>query len=285
MSVEIYADSTSDLPKKLAQEYSIHVIPLETRINGKPFLDGETIDTDTILQHMNAGVMPETAAPSPGIFQERFEKAHGNPIVSLHISSDLSATYKSALIAGEAIHPTPFVIDTRITSMSMGFLAMMAARKNADGMPAPEIAATVEREKHRAVAVFILQDLKWAAKGGRISPAMALAGKLANIKPIMMIYVGSVVEVQRIHTWGKAKSRLATLIQSMKFADLAIMYGANSTEVDEFISHVPVPTSKEILKAQMGAAILTHSGPVLIAACGILAPGSPPVTPAMLTAV
>jgi hypothetical protein len=71
----------------------------------------------------------------------------------------------------------------------------------------------------------------------------------------------------------------------MKFADLAIMYGANSTEVDEFISHVPVPTSKEILKAQMGAAILTHSGPVLIAACGILAPGSPPVTPAMLTAV
>lgn len=285
MNVEIYTDSTSDLPKKLAQEFSIHVIPLETRIKGQQFRDGETIDPDTVIKAMNEDIMPETSAPSPGLIQERFEEAHGAPIVSVNISSGLSGTYQSALIAGEKIHPKPKIVDSLTTSMTLGFMAVQGALMKDDGLSAEQIREALEELKKRAVAVFILEDVKWAEKGGRIGKATALAAKALNIKPIEMMYRGKAEEVERVRTWGKAKLRLEVLAQSMKFADLAIMYGENSAEADEFISHIPVPTSGEILKAQMGATILAYSGPKIIALCGILTPDSPVVTPEMLRAV
>lgn len=285
MSVEIYTDSASDLPKNLAHEYDIHVIPLETRVKGEQFLDGVTIDPDTVIKHMKEGIMPQTAAPSPGRFQKGFEDAHGNPIVSVHISSGLSGTYQSALRGAENIHPTPLVIDSMTASMTVGFLARLAAREKFDGKSASEIQESVEEAKRRAVALFTLLDPKWAYFGGRIGKATYLAAKSFKIKPIEMMYGGKAVEVERVRTWEKAKSRLEVLVQSMKFADLAVLYGENSAEADEFISHIPVPTSKEIFKVQMGSTIVSYSGPVIVAACGILVPGSAPVTPDSLASV
>jgi DegV family protein with EDD domain len=283
--VEIYTDSTADLPKDLARRYGIHVIPLVTRIKEDQFFDGETIDPDTIIKHMHDGVIPKTSAPSPGLIQKRFEEADGDPIVSVHISSGLSGTYQSALLAGEKIHPTPRSVDSLNTSMALGFLALEGAKLKSGGKSAQEIYETLEEIKKRLVSVFILKDVNWVYEGGRIGKATKIAADTFKIKPLMMMYEGKAVDVEHIRTWGNAKSRLATLLQSMKFADLAIMYGENRTEADDFASDIPLPTSGDILRAQMGSTILAYSGPVIVAGCGILVPGSTPMTPEMLRAM
>ena len=63
------------------------------------------------------------------------------------------------------------------------------------------------------------------------------------------------------------------------------MFGENDAEADEFITHIPTPRSKEILKVQMGSSILTHAGPQVLAVCGILTPDSPQLTPTIAAAL
>jgi len=276
----IFTDSSSDLNKKTAEELKINVIPLTVTIRGEEFFDGETIHTSEIIDRMNSGDMPKTASPGNGVIEERFEMADGKQIVSVFISDKISGVMAHAKIAAEEIKPTPIIVDSGTTSMALGFLAVEAAELNLKGKTAIEIQEEIESMKQRTVAVVGLPTIKYVTSGGRW-----LAGSLLQIKPILMMYGGKLGEVEKVRTWRKTKERLAKIVQSLKFDQIAIMFGENDAEADEFISHIPTPSSNKILKVQMGSAILTHAGPQVLAVCGILTPDSPRLTPAMAASI
>lgn len=279
--ISIFTDSTSDLDKKIAQDLDINVIPLAVTINGVPFLDGETIQTSEIIEKMHQGFIPSTATPGPGLIKQRFEKVGDREIVSILVSGGISGVMEHAEMAAKEIHRPPKIIDSRTTSMTLGFFAIEAAKMAADGKSASEIQKRIEDMKKRALAIVGLPTLKYVVAGGRVGHISGLVGGLLQIKPILMMDKGIIEEVEKVRTWGKTKERLAHITRSLIFEHIAVMFGENSDEAGEFIDNIKSSALKEIHKVQMGSTILTHAGPQVLAVCGILVPGSPQLTPAM----
>jgi len=283
--IAIFTDSTSDLDKDTAGELGINVIPLAVTIDNKPYFDGETITTPEIINKMHDGYIPKTASPGNGIIKERFDNVGGRQIVSVFVSEGVSAVVTHARMAAEEMPLKPKIVDSRMTSMALGFLAIEAALEKLSGKSASEIEENIENRKKRAVAIVGLPTLKYVVAGGRVGHIRGLMGGLLQVKPLLMMHKGIIEEVERVRTWSKTKERLIKIARSLSFEHLAVMFGENSTEADEFIADIKTPDSPKILKVQMGSAILTHSGPLLIAICGILKPGSPQLTPSMAAAI
>jgi DegV family protein with EDD domain len=188
-------------------------------------------------------------------------------------------------MASEEMILKPKIVDSRMTSMTLGFLAIEAAEQKLKGKSASEIQENIENMKKRAVAIVGLPTLKYVVAGGRVGHIKGLVGGLLQVKPILMMDKGKIEEVEQVRTWSKTKERLVKIVRSLDFDHIAIMFGENSTEADEFIDEIKKPELKNILKIQMGSAILTHSGPQVIAICGILKPGSPQLSPATVRAI
>lgn len=269
----------------MALELGINVIPLSVTIDNKPYFDGETITTPEIINKMHEGFIPKTASPGNGVIKERFDAAEGKQIISIFISEGVSAVVTHAMMAAKEMANPPKIIDSRTTSMALGFLAIEAALQILKGKSASEIQENIEDRKKRAVAIVGLPTLKYVVAGGRVGHIKGFFGGLLNVKPILMMDKGKIEEVEKVRTWGKTKERLIEIVKSLSFEDIAVMFGDNSIEADEFIDDIKTPKSPKILKVQMGSAILTHSGPQVIAVCGILKPGSPQLTPAMAAAI
>jgi DegV family protein with EDD domain len=283
--IAVFTDSTSDIDKKTTSELDINVIPLAITIGGESFFDGETITTSEIINKMHEGYIPKTASPGNGVIKERFDRVGDKQIVSVFISDDISAIVSHARMASKEMIQAPKIIDSRTTSMTLGFLAIDAAQMALDGKPATEIQEQIEDKKQRTVAIVGLPTLKYVVAGGRVSHIQGLMGGILHIKPILMMHEGKMEEVEKVRTWGKTKERLIEIIKSLKFEHIAVMFGENDTEANEFIDDIKAFCSNKILKMQMGSAILTHSGPQVLAVCGILKPGSPQLTPTLPAAI
>jgi DegV family protein with EDD domain len=283
--IAIFTDSTSDIDKKTTSELDINVIPLAITIGGESFFDGETITTPEIINKMHERHIPQTASPGNGIIKERFDKVGDKQIVSVFISDKVSAIVKHARMAAKEMVLPPKIIDSRTTSMALGFLAIDAAQMAFDGKSATKIQEQIEDRKQRTVAIVGLPTLEYVVAGGRVSHIDGLIGSMLKIKPILMMHEGKIEEVEKVRTWGKTKERLIEIVKSLKFEHIAVMFGDNDTEASEFIDDIKAFCSSKILKMQMGTAILTHSGPQVLAVCGILKPGSPQLTPTLAAAI
>src|SRR5688500_5298903 len=107
MAVRIVTDSSCDLPQELADELGIEIVPLKIRFGEEEFVDRTELSTDDFWRRSAASsVLPETAAPPPGAFEEAFRRlaAEGaEGIVSINLSGALSATIQAAEIAAKAV--------------------------------------------------------------------------------------------------------------------------------------------------------------------------------------
>ena len=103
MTVRIVTDSACDLPQDMADALGIRIVPLSVRFGDTEYIDRETITTSEFWKLCSASPqLPETAAPSQGKFEECYRslKAEGaTSIVVVSLSSDLSATMQSAVLA------------------------------------------------------------------------------------------------------------------------------------------------------------------------------------------
>ena len=133
MKISIVTDSTCDLPESIAQKYGITVIPLYIQQGGQTYLDGVNLTREEFYAKLPGfHPSPTTAAPSPEVFKEAWEKlaeAGANAILSIHISGKLSATINSAHIAATQFTRIPVtVLDSSQLSLGMGFIVEKAAQ-------------------------------------------------------------------------------------------------------------------------------------------------------------
>ena len=108
----------------------------------------------------------------------------------LDISSALSTTYQSAVIAAENLAPdfperTIRVIDTLSASRGQGLLVYLAAQKKKEGLTLSQLGDWVEDNKLHVCHWFTVDDLNFLKRGGRVSATTALLGTMLSIKPIM----------------------------------------------------------------------------------------------------
>ena len=104
MPVTIVTDSAADLPAERAAELGITVVPLTIRFGDDEYVDGVDLDPAAFYAKMaELDVLPATAAPSPGAFEEAFRTSGGDAVVCINLSSQLSATMQSAEAGAKAV--------------------------------------------------------------------------------------------------------------------------------------------------------------------------------------
>ena len=106
MPVKIVTDSAADLTAQQVADHDIRVVPLKIRFGDEEFTDGVDLTTEAFYEKMaRSDVMPATAAPAPGQFEQAMREAgrDGDPVICINISSGLSATMQSAENAARAI--------------------------------------------------------------------------------------------------------------------------------------------------------------------------------------
>lgn len=267
MGVRIVTDSACDLPRDLVDRFNIGFVPLTIRFGDEEFVDQIDLSTvDFYARLAKSDALPETAAPSPGAFEDAFHKAaaEGDTVICINLSSQLSATMASAQNAAKAVAGDidVRVLDSSSITAGQGTQVLKAAEAAAEGRSADEIVALVEDLRARTHVVGALDTLENLKKGGRIGGAQAMLGSLLNIKPLVDISSGHVEEAGKQRTRGRSLSWLRDkLFEQGDVSNLAVCTG-EAPDVDDLVALIsPRYQPDQYRISTIGPVIGTHGGP------------------------
>lgn len=199
MRVRIIVDSTADLAPELKNR--VDVVPLTVHFDSEEYIDGVTITHEDFYNKLvESDVLPSTSQATPASFDKVFREveAAGDSAVVITVASQLSGTCQSARIAAED-YDNIYVVDSGSVTLGAGILAEYALRCADEDMDAARIADLLETKKEDICLIAMLDTLEYLKKGGRISAAVAFAGGLLNIKPVINVKDGV------INMLGKAR--------------------------------------------------------------------------------
>jgi DegV family protein with EDD domain len=272
MTVKIVTDSTSDLPSPVAQALGITVVPAYIHFGDKTYRDRVDISEDELYQRLVDGpVHPTTSAPSPGDFAEAYSRLaqESDEIVSIVVTSKQSAVYDSALLGKEAagVKSRIEVIDSRSVTMGLGLMAIAAAKAAQAGKGIEEVVEVVRRAIPRTYGFAVLDTLKYALRGGRLSRAGALLGAMVMVKPMLIIKDGVVGPAGVARTRGKGIERLYEFVKKyLPIEDLAVVHATSQQEAENLAERIkPLTSEKKPLIARLGSALGVHGGPGALA--------------------
>lgn len=182
--VAIVTDSTSDLPRAMAEEHGIVVVPLLVTIEGVAYNDGDMTQEEFFRRMGAAKALPTTSQPPVGAFVEAYARALENAaaVVSIHISSALSGTVESARQAAEQFGDRVHVFDSLNLSWGLGWQVLEAARAAARGLHVGGVLEVAESARERVRMIVGVEKLDNLARGGRIGAVSAFLGGLLNLK-------------------------------------------------------------------------------------------------------
>ena len=192
MNVRIVIDSSTDLRPEILHRVS--VVPLTISFGEEVYIDGVTIDRKRFYEKLiESDVLPKTSQPSPDAFMKIYEeaKAAGEEVVVITVSSKLSGTFQSAMIAAEE-YGNVYIVDSRSVAIGAGILAEYALKLADGGMKAKDIFESLIDQRQNVRVIAMLDTLEYLKKGGRISGAAAFAGGLLSIKPVVCIEEGEI---------------------------------------------------------------------------------------------
>ena len=272
--VHIVTDSSCDLTEIETTTNGIGVVPLSIRFGDEEFIDREELSADAFYAKMaTTGLLPETAAPSPGRFEQAFRGAAAvgaSAVVCINLSGELSATSQSARNAATAVAGDidVRVIDSRSLTGGLGTMVLEAAAAARNGADVDAVVALVESMIPRTEIYGGLDTLENLKKGGRIGSAKALLGSMLSMKPIIRIADGAVEEA------GKQRTRKRELewMRDQLFSEgpvekLSILHG-QAPDIDVFLDMISERYPREQIRlGTIGAVIGTHGGPGVIGMC------------------
>jgi DegV family protein with EDD domain len=236
-------------------------------------LDKVDITHDEFMHRLTSStVFPRTSQPSVGAFEETFRRlaADDLPIVSIHVSSHLSGTYQSAVLAASSVAAegaTIRVLDSLTASLALGVMVIAAARLARDDADLDAIVAQVEHMIPRTHLYFTVDTLEYLQRGGRIGRAQAMLGALLNIKPILRVENGQVAPVRRERTRARAVEALVAIASDLRQVELlGVIHSEAAAEAQTLASRLaaavaPARSPSDVLITQFGPVVGAHIGP------------------------
>ena len=274
--VKIIADSTCDLPKELVKSLDIHMIPLQVTINNNTYLDGINIDIETFFEEMDkTDEMPKTSQIPPAKFESIYKEYidQGYEIISLHLSSKMSGTYQSALIAKDMVGSDNIhVVDSQNVTCGLGILVLKACKLRDEGKDAKEILSIINDTISRVKSTLNFQSLDNLVKGGRLSKTTAFVGGLLGIKLNLAVENGEMVVRDKVRGSKKALKYLIDYLEQCGISEevTPIVLNAAADEENRSVLNGIIDYLKEhnieFIESDVGCVVGTHSGKN---ACGI----------------
>jgi len=274
LGIRIVTDSVSDIPKTIAKELGIIVLPLTVTFGKEVFKDGVDISSKEFFKKLKESPnIPFTSQVTPGEFIKTFEdvRGAGDNIIAILMSSQLSGTFNSGKTAKEYVDSENIeVIDSKSVTFGQGLMVIEAARMAKMGYSKEQIVKRVLDMRKNMVYKFLVDDLEYLRRGGRLSSSQAMVGKILSIKPILTMEEGKLVLEDKVRGKKKGIKWIINWIKERKIdlsdktiglfhsGDLEGLKALKKNILDNF-------EVGEILEAEVGAVVGTHAGPGCIA--------------------
>ena len=213
MKIKILSDSTCDLSNELLEKYDVTVVPLTVIKNGEPFTDRVNIQPSDIFEHVAAGGdLCSTTAINMGEYADWFEKFANDydGVIHINIGSGFSSCYQNACLAADDFENVR-VIDSQNLSTGQGLVVLKACELAQTCTSLDDLKAELDAYTEKVEASFLLDQLKYMAKGGRCSSATALGANLLNLKPCIEVKGGKMSVVKKYR--GNYAKCLATYVK------------------------------------------------------------------------
>lgn len=272
MAVKILIDSASDISQEEANKLGINVIPLQVSFDEEEYLDGINLSSKEFYEKLiEQDTLPKTSQITPFRYQEEFERLtkNGDSLIVITLSSKLSNTYNSAVLASYDFMDKVYVVDSLNATAGERVLALYAKRLIDKGLDIKNIVEKLNSVKSKIKLLAIVDTLEYLKKGGRISKATAFAGELFNIKPVISLIDGEVKLVGKARGSRKANNLLHELIEKSGGIDFSMPYTTLYSGLSDAMLKKYIEDEKELWEGNtkdvpiqtVGSTIGTHVGP------------------------
>lgn len=186
----VIVDSAADICDDDMERLDIHMVPCRIQFGGHSYLDKVGITIDEFYAELETNQHhPTTSQPSPGDFRRQFQflASHFDDVVSINVMGVASGTYDAACLAASRTDARGkvHVIDSRNGSVGQGQLAVLAAECAEAGIDVERAVAAIEAQVPRTTSYVILQDLRYAVRGGRLPAWIKTMADLLRLTPII----------------------------------------------------------------------------------------------------
>ena len=276
--------STADMPREYFKKRNIPFICYHFTMDGREYPDdlGQSMSFEEFFQRIAAGALPTTSQVNVAEFLDYFEPflKQGRDILHISLSSGLSGTYNSAVLARQQLlekYPDRnlVIVDSLGASSGYGLLVDMAADLRDSGGSLQEVQALIEQKKLHIHHWFFSSDLTHYRRGGRISAASATFGTLLSICPLMnMNFEGKLIPREKIRTKKKAISEIVSRMEGHAVDGLQysgkcfISHSAcfeDARAVADLVEQNFPNLSEKVLINSIGTVIGSHTGPGTVA--------------------
>ena len=271
--IKIIVDSTSDLKKEECLSMGIEVLPLTIHFKEETYLDGIDLTPAKFYEKMrHADKLPTTSQVNPGQFEQAFIPyiESGDDILVITISSQLSATMQSAMIAAQAVCPERIhLVDSLSASFGAALLIRHAVKlRDTNKYTAAEIAGEINKLVPRLRLYAVVDTLKYLKMGGRLSGSAAFIGGALGITPIIEVIDGKVESIGKVRGEKAGMRALQEYIQKFRLDEAyGIGFGNadDPAKMDRYIEFLkPELGDAEIFTGDLGSVIGAHIGPGVV---------------------
>ncbi|MBT8087331.1 MAG: DegV family EDD domain-containing protein [Gammaproteobacteria bacterium] len=186
----VVTDSAADIADADMERYDIHMVPCRIQFGDRGYLDKVSISTDEFYDELRSNPHhPTTSQPAPGDFRRQFEflASHFEDVLSINLTSAASGTYEAARSAAERTQAPGqiHVIDSLNASMGQGMLVVLAAACADAGKSLDATMAAIEEQRPLTHTYALLNELRYAVRGGRLPAWVRTVAELLRLTPII----------------------------------------------------------------------------------------------------
>lgn len=274
--IGLVTDSTSDLPSEACRQWGIRVVPTCLVMGGQSLQDGVQISRTEFYERLPlTRPRPTTAAPSAGEFEAAYRAlfdAGADRIVSIHTAASLSGILNAARLGAESAGGRVTVLDSRQTSMGLGFQVLAAAEAIRQGRPLSAVVDAVRQTAGRVRLFALLDTLEYLRQSGRVGWVQAGLGEVLGIRLLIELAGGQVLRVAQARARSKGMALLAEKVAGLgRLERLAVLHTGALEDAralaEQWAHHSATPPTIQEVTPVIG----THVGPRGLGAAAVVA--------------
>jgi len=275
--LKIVMDSAGEIPEEWRTEYDVHVIPVNIHFENQMYQQGVDLSNDEFYRLADkTGVIPKTSQPTPQQFVEFYKRIAqaSDTILSLHVTSKLSGTFNSAVLAAQELKNRLNIIpyDSGSGSAAVGFMCKEARQLDKAGATIQAILTRLDIIRKNVNVVLTLDTLEYARRSGRVKALPAALAALVRIKPVIILRDGALDMREKVRTRQRAINRVLEIIHQQvddRLVNVAVVHSQSLEAAKQLMQKVNERFHvNEMILSELSIGIAANLGPGTI---GIIA--------------
>jgi len=268
--LKIVMDSACEIPEEWRAEYDVQVIPVNIQFENKTYLQGIHLTNDDFYRLADTtGVIPKTSQPTPQQFVDFYKRIAqaSDTILSVHVTSKLSGTFNSAVLAAKELKNMFTIIpyDSGCGSAAVGFMCKEIRQLERAGATIQSILARLDEIRKNVNIVLTLDTLEYAHRSGRVGAMSAALAAIIKIKPIIILKDGALDMKERVRTRQRAIDRVLEIIHDRvddRLVNIAVVHSRSIEVARQLMQRIKDTFHvNEMILSELSIGIAANLGP------------------------